>query len=410
MDAAAGTVVGGRYRLEEPLASGGMGTVWRARHVELETDVAVKLMSRELLASANGEKRFRREAQAAARLKSPHIVQVFDYGVFEGQPYLAMELLDGEDLAARLEREGPLPAARVLALVQVMAKALEVAHGAELVHRDLKPANVFLHKAGGEEVLKVLDFGIAKQLGSGKGATTGAEAVGSPAYMSPEQVWGEEVGVETDTWALGVVAYEMLIGESPFDHEVLAKVFDRIVKAQVPSVRVARPELPEALDAFFARALARSTSERFHSARELAESLQKALDGAAPAPHQRALESAETLAAGVTQRVRQSRSPSGVVWVGLALGAAALAAIGFAASSRQGVATSAGPSAAATPAPAPASSEAPRAVASETPVPSASSSAMPATSRPVVAPSRSARPIPSTRPPVVDPKWGVPVQ
>lgn len=275
-----GAVINERYRLLAPLASGGMGTVWRARHLELDVDVAVKLVSAEVSRTPLAEKRFRREAQAAARLRSPHIVQVLDFGTHEGHPYLAMELLAGEDLATRLEREGRLSPEVSLRVLEGVTKALGVAHGAGIVHRDLKPANIFLEQVAGEEVVKVLDFGIAKDLRSAPDAqrTTANGVVGSPAYMSPEQVWGEEVSSDADTWAMGVVAYECLTGENPFQHEVLAQVFDRIVKAKVQSPRELVRALPEATDAVFVRALARKASERFSSPAELLAALRAALE------------------------------------------------------------------------------------------------------------------------------------
>ena len=404
-----GAIVGDRYRLEEVLASGGMGSVWRARHVELDTLVAVKLMSAELLSSEHGEKRFRREAQAAARLKSPHIVKVFDFGTFEGQPYLAMELLDGEDLSARLAAQGSLSLAQTLQVVEAVAKALEVAHAAEIVHRDLKPANIFLERVGGDEVVKVLDFGIAKELGaSAQATTTGGAIVGSPAYMSPEQVWGEAIGVRSDLWALGVVTYEMLTGVSPFAHEMLAQVFDRIIKAKVPSPSSLNAALPSGLDAFFERALSRDAAGRFGTPRELVAALRAAL-----AP--RAEETAETLAAPAPARapgVAPGR-PARIVTVALVLG---VMIIGFSVArrvSREHDAGAPSPLSASAPAlPVPSASPAPTAP----PPPSASASAEaapPSVSsgpRPKLAPVRSAPPATSARGKVMDPKWGVPVE
>jgi serine/threonine-protein kinase len=290
---AGGELIGGRYRLVAPLATGGMGTVWRAHHVELDVDVALKLMSRESASDALGEQRFRREAQAAARLRSPHIVQVLDFGMWEGQPYLAMELMEGEDLEARLGARGKLSLAECVAVVDGVAKALALAHDAGLVHRDLKPGNIFLARAGAEELAKVLDFGVAKDLRvvrPDEARTVGV--VGTPAYMSPEQVWGEEIGPPSDLWSLAVVAFETLAGSNPFADDTLARIFDRILREDLPRIRDSRPELPAAVDAFFERALARDPAARFGSARELAEAFRAAVatcagarddDGARPA-------------------------------------------------------------------------------------------------------------------------------
>lgn len=281
-----GDLVGGRYRLVARLASGGMGTVWRAHHTELEVDVALKLMSSGDSASGDLERRFRREAQAAARLRSPHIVQVLDFGTFEGQLYLAMELLEGEDLAARLEAEGTLALPECMSIIDGVAKALQIAHDSGIIHRDLKPANVFLTKIGGERTAKVLDFGIAKDLRATADptSTTSAGMVGSPAYMSPEQAWNETLSHRTDIWSLGVVAFEMLTGENPFGDETLAKVFDHILRDDLPRLSEHRAGLPPDLDAFFERALARDPEERFASAQAFADAFRAAI-AQAGTPH-----------------------------------------------------------------------------------------------------------------------------
>src|SRR5689334_5150186 len=204
-----GDRVGERYEIIEQLGAGGMGTLWRAHHLELDIDVALKVVSARG-ATAGSLKRFKREAQSAAKLRSPHIVRVLDFGEFEGQPYLAMELLRGEDLAARLGRVGTLPFDACARIIREVAKALEVAHRAGIVHRDLKPANIFLEQVHDEEIVKILDFGVAKDLNAPTepGSTTASGVVGSPAYMSPEQVWAQEVGPRSDVWALGVIAFE----------------------------------------------------------------------------------------------------------------------------------------------------------------------------------------------------------
>ncbi len=283
-----GDKISERYEVLEQLAVGGMGSLWRARHLELEVDVALKVILAEV-ATPLLIKRFKHEAQAAARLRSPNIVHVLDYGVFEQQPYLIMELLRGEDLAARLVRTGKLPPTEALAILAGMANGLMVAHEAGVVHRDLKPANVFLEKVAEQEVVKILDFGVAKDLRHKTDPidTTSSGAVGSPAYMSPEQVWGEPVGAPADLWAMAAVAFEMLTGKAPFADKTLAKVFERIIRAPLPSAGDFAPELPPSLDGFFARALARPPAERFGSARELVEMLGQALAGEAAMPARR---------------------------------------------------------------------------------------------------------------------------
>jgi serine/threonine protein kinase len=194
--------------------------VFVARHRELGTLVAVKRLSAGRDQAADVA-RFRREATLAAQLKSKHIVRVFDFGVDDAGPYMVMELLEGEDLAARIERESRLPEREVVLIADQVARALGCAHEAGLLHRDVKPANIFLAKEDGI-VVKVLDFGIAKPLKSQDGNTTvtvDGAMVGSPAYMSPEQVWGQVLDARSDVWALTAVTYQMLFGRGPFSAE-----------------------------------------------------------------------------------------------------------------------------------------------------------------------------------------------
>ena len=330
-----GDRLGERYQLIEQIASGGMGTLWRAHHVELEVDVALKVVSPRT-ADPGAFKRFKREAQAAAKLRSPNIVQVLDYGEFDGQPYLAMELLRGEDLSLRLARLGRIPFGECVKIVDGVAKALQLAHDANIVHRDLKPANIFLEKVGEDEVVKVLDFGVAKDLNSAAepGTATASGVVGSPAYMSPEQVWSHQVGHRADIWAMGVVAFEMLTGKNPFADETLAKVFERIVREPLPKPSQFDSDLPAELDAFFERALARSPKERIGSARDFADAFRAALDGReAPPPSRRPVRDTETQRAAaetsrttITERKRHQIEATAngsrgrlLRWVGLAL-------------------------------------------------------------------------------------------
>ena len=274
----AGDKVGDRYVVIEQIAAGGMGTLWRAHHVDLDVDVALKVLSVDA-ASPDLLKRFKHEAQASARLRSPKIVQVLDYGVHEDQPYLAKELLRGMDLEARLTAEGRLSIQETAPIVQAVARAMQVAHDAHIVHRDVKPANIFLEKIGDEVVVKVLDFGVAKDLrpNSDASRTTGSGVVGSPAYMSPEQVWGEKVDSRTDVWAMAVVTFEMLTGHCPFADETLAKIFERIIRSPIPKIRDFNPALPPSLDAFFDKALARAPADRIASAREFDDAFRGAV-------------------------------------------------------------------------------------------------------------------------------------
>ena len=194
-----GRVVGGKYRVGRWLAKGGMGSVWIAEHVELGLEVALKAV----LASSDettAKMRFKREARAAAGLKSPHVVRVFDYGIEGGVPYLVMELLEGEDLKDRLLRQRRIPLSAAAEIVGQIAEALHEAHEAGLIHRDVKPRNIFLARAGSQEVAKLLDFGVAKDVSTaGTGEETGTGLLlGSARYMSPEQARGERVDGRSD--------------------------------------------------------------------------------------------------------------------------------------------------------------------------------------------------------------------
>jgi serine/threonine-protein kinase len=267
-------VVGDRYVLERPLAKGGMGSVWVARHRTLDVSVAVKLMtpteSRHL-----GVARFEREAKAAASLRTPHVAHIHDYGVEDGTPFIAMELLEGEDLARRLSDRGPMSLAETARTVEPIAKALSAAHAAGLVHRDIKPRNVFLARSDtGDEIVKVLDFGIVKDTRPDAGGDTSSSIMlGTPYYMSPEQARGADVDPRSDVWSLGVVAFEMLTGVRVFEGATLGDTIARICNDARPAATALAAHLPAEIDAFFERALARSPTKRFATARELAEAL-----------------------------------------------------------------------------------------------------------------------------------------
>jgi serine/threonine-protein kinase len=286
---APGTLIGGRYRLERKLAEGGMGAVWVGRHLELDVLVAVKLLtdtqseSREL-----SHARFRREAKAAAQLKSPHVTLIHDFGVEDGSPYIVMELLEGEDLAMLLGREGKLSVERAAHILDQVSQGLAAAHDVGIIHRDLKPSNVFLARIGRQEVAKILDFGIAKELGTrlvDSDRTKSGVVIGSPRYMSPEQTQGGPLDTRSDLWSLGVMAYEMVTGETPFDGEYMWHVIAAICTKPPPRVSERVPGLSRELDRFFDRALARELSERFSSAAELSEAFTAVASGRAlPTP------------------------------------------------------------------------------------------------------------------------------
>ena len=274
-----GLVLAGRYRLLSKLGEGGMGAVWRAEHLTLGTHVAIKLIDPSIARSEEALARFRREAQAAAELRSVHVVHILDYGVEEGTPYIAMELLDGESLSSRLERVRRLPPREVAELFTQIGRALARAHQQSIVHRDLKPDNIYLVRDGDDEIAKVLDFGIAKKVGlkatsSGVKTQTGA-MLGTPYYMSPEQARARSsVDHRTDIWSLGIIAYECLTGVRPFDGETLASLLVSICTDALPTPSTVA-DVPPGFDAWFARAACRDLDARFQSVGEAVTQLRE---------------------------------------------------------------------------------------------------------------------------------------
>ena len=274
-----GALVGSNVRLLRPLSRGGMGSVWRAEHLTLHTEVAVKFVADALIGDAGFLTRFTREAVASARIKSPHAVQIFDHGVTaDGQPYIVMELLEGEDLRTRLLRERKLSLATTVNLVTQVARGLSRAHAAEIVHRDIKPGNIFLMEQEGDLFIKILDFGIAKRIGDVESAVTmTGQIIGTPHYVSPEQIQRpREADPQSDLWSLAVVAYRCLTGELPFEGESVGAVAIAIDKAAFRPVTEREPALPKMLDEWFGRAFARARSARFGSAKELAVAFEAA--------------------------------------------------------------------------------------------------------------------------------------
>ncbi len=296
---APGVLITPNISLVRLLGQGGMGSVWLADHLTLHTQVAVKFISAQFVDSADAVSRFSREATAAAKIKSPYVVQILDHGVFDGLPYIVMELLEGEDLEQRIDRAGPLALGEVGEILQQMGRALAQAHGLGIVHRDIKPANVFLTIAGGDLVVKLLDFGIAKSDSSPgsesyKTTRTG-QIMGTPCYLSPEQVFSKgKLDHRTDLWALAVLTYEAITGDVPFQGGTLGDIFVAIHQRVFEPVRVKTPSLPPELDAWFDRAFAANPDARFASARELADAF---LVIARAAPDARATPSAAAASA-----------------------------------------------------------------------------------------------------------------
>jgi serine/threonine-protein kinase len=270
--------LGGRYRFEARLGEGGMGRVYGAHDVALDRSVAVKVIGDHLVGSVEAAQRFRLEARAAASFTHPNVVTVHDVGVTAGgRAFLLMERLEGLTLREALERDGPLEPERALRIVGDVCRVLEDAHRRGLVHRDLKPENVFLARASGGEVTKILDFGIAKVIAQttigGTGTASGV-LVGSLPYMSPEQLRGEPVSPMWDLWALGVMVVEMLTGSRPAATGPGA-VTSRRSAASVPTDLVRHAGLD--VEAFCASALAPDPASRPPTARQFLDCFTTAL-------------------------------------------------------------------------------------------------------------------------------------
>jgi len=285
---APGVMVNPTVRLLRPLGAGGMGAVWVAEHLALQTHVVVKFMSPELAKDQANVQRFAREAAAASQVKSPHVVQTFDHGVSpDGLPFIVMELLEGHDLAHHVLSRGRLPPEEVATIVTQTCKALSKAHEKGIIHRDIKPDNIFLVH-GDELFVKLLDFGIAKATGALSSHTGTGAMIGTPYYMSPEQIVGSHaLDFRTDIWAMGIVAFEALTGQKPFMDDTIGGLAVKLHSGQLPLPSSINPHLPPAIDVWFQRACARDPEARFPSVKELATSLAAAVGHASiamPAP------------------------------------------------------------------------------------------------------------------------------
>ncbi|MEZ4371301.1 MAG: protein kinase [Polyangiaceae bacterium] len=278
MELTAGTLVTPQIRLERMLGEGGMGSVWVAEHLGLGIRVAVKFISEDLGSQADVRQRFTREARASARIKSPHVVQVFDTGMLEDRvPYIVMELLEGHDLRDRIRQLKRLPINEVVTVVRQACKALSKAHAKGVIHRDIKPDNLFICDPEGDPHVKILDFGVAKSDDTDLAMTSTGAVVGTPYYMSPEQLMSaKHVDVRADLWSLGVVAYHALTGQRPFEAETFPGLVLAIERGVYPAPFGRLGVGSAELDAWIDKALNRDISQRFASAQEMATALEEA--------------------------------------------------------------------------------------------------------------------------------------
>ena len=334
-----GRVLGGRYRLSRQLGVGGYGAVFAAEELATRRRVAIKVLSPAAAGCAEMITRFHREAIAASRSRHPHIVEVADFDVDDdGSHFIVMEYLDGHDLAEVLEGTPRLPPARALVIAAQCARGLAAAHRVGVLHRDLKPANVFLvRRPGGGESVKIIDFGISKltrAAGDYTDLTGTSKVVGTPSYMAPEQARGAALDARTDVYALGVMLFEMLVGERPFTGrspiEILTKHLD------APRVRPSalRPELASCpgLDALVVRAIAAAPDGRFRSMEELGEAIVACLRVIDPAAAEHATEITGELAepgevATMVEPAPRRRGFAGVAGLAIAIAVAAVAAL-----------------------------------------------------------------------------------
>ncbi len=268
-----------KYRIDYKIAEGGMGNVYRATHLQLDTPVAVKIMHGELISDYTAIERFRREAQAAMQIRHTNAIAVMDFGVtHDGTVYLVMEFLEGCTLRDRLKECGHLGLAETNKILQQVCAAVNVAHRRKIIHRDLKPDNIFLEQQAGEETVKVLDFGIAKLKDQTSGSLTRQGlVVGTPHYMSPEQCYGREVDVRSDIYSLGVIVYEMLAGRPPFDAPTTVALAIKQASEVPPPIYHFQPSVPAVINAVVMHALEKNPKDRPQTVMDFAKDFEVSL-------------------------------------------------------------------------------------------------------------------------------------
>lgn len=272
-----GTTIDGRYLVERVLGEGGMGLVYRAKHIVLNKLLAVKVLRPDVSRDEEIITRFRQEAQSASAIGNQHIIDISDFGTLpDGSTYFVMEYLDGADLTKVIEQQSPLEPSRIIYIAKQLCDALFAAHEAGIVHRDLKPDNIYLIKRGNDtNFVKVLDFGIAKVGGTSSKLTRAGQVFGTPHYMSPEQCAGTGVDHRTDIYAIGIILYEMITGRTPFDADNLMGILTKhLYEAPVPPSQI-RPDCPKDLESVVMRCIAKKQDERYATCRELLDDLNR---------------------------------------------------------------------------------------------------------------------------------------
>ncbi len=306
---APGRVVSERYKLRGRIGQGGMATVWAGDDMHLDRSVAVKFLSGDLVDDPEYRERFAAEARVSAKLQTPYVVQVYDQGTYQGVPFIVMERLHGEDLHARMKRESRLPIDLVATIANHAGHALKATHALAIVHRDLKPQNLFLIGDEREPTVKLLDFGVAKQAGFQRRLTATGVMLGSPRYMSPEQIRCErDVDGRADLWSLAVILYTALTGVRPFDGDLPALFLSITTARPVAPSRLCH-DLPIGLDVFMEKALAVDRERRYTDAAAFIDAFGRALESWVAPNRGRSTESPRS-AASLAARVLRDEAPT----------------------------------------------------------------------------------------------------
>lgn len=282
-----GKTIASRFKIEKKLGEGGMGAVYKAEHIRMNRPCAIKILSESALEDPEALPRFNREAQMSSKIDHPHAVTIYDYGESEeGLVYLAMEYIEGVTLTTLLETEGRFPIVRAVKIARQIADALDAAHALAIVHRDLKPDNIMVSQKGKDgEFVKVLDFGIAKMSESDdkrQDLTQAGIIIGTPNYMSPEQVAGEKLDARSDVYSFALIVYEMLSGGLPFEGQNTQMIMVNRLTTPPRPLRMVNPQIPPDIEECVMRALAKNRDQRTQSAGQLVLDLEKAIGGAVP--------------------------------------------------------------------------------------------------------------------------------